>query len=674
MKEKKHNKNFGRTVRLATDRAYAAVERSAIGRAFTAYERTNHALSETAVAKKWQERYVRNTNPGALRRGVAQAMDHSVLRMAYRHVLSYLAKLSMRTIGMFLLTLGAYYGIVHWLVCALWQGGRPDAFVLFGALAVITLGVMLACSNASIGHALSCSVLTEWMLRVVLGFSEDKLSNMPQEGRHTLVVAVPLGMLVGALAALVGPATIGLSLFLAVLALTVFTMPESGIVMLILLTPFSGFIPNNTFWLVIAVALVLAGYICRIMRGTRTFRLEIQDLAVLALLLFTLLLGVSAGEHATKSVVASALLIALYFPAVNMLATPRWLSRCRWMLIATATGASLFAILQFVLALAYATQGAPTISLEAIALSVRAGFADNVTFAYFTAIAFPFALYAFVRERTRHRILSGLACVSIATAGALTFVRSAWIALAVEILVLCLIHTKRIVAYLLAALAVTPGIIALLPYTWRRALAHVMIEQSDLSFARVHTAGEFLSRVYFERGEGFFGLGRGILRLAFGLGRGGVEAVCVLYSTLAPDALTYNFNFWSYMLAEGGLLGVVLPVVVFFLFLQNCLSMIVRAKNIDDHVLAVSGVILVAGIFTLSLFSYAWYDPAALLLLFLSVALITADSRYHRAREIPLEDTENGDTHAELDVPLIAPPPSRKGNNLNRMEWKGGRR
>ena len=110
------------------------------------------------------------------------------------------------------------------------------------------------------------------------------------------------------------------------------------------------------------------------------------------------------------------------------------------------------------------------------------------------------------------------------------------------------------------------------------------------------------------------------------------------------------------------------------LFFQNCLSMILRAKNIDDHVLAVSGVIMVVGVLMLSFFSYAWYDPAVLLLLFLSIALISADSRYHRAREIPLEDEEYGDMRAELDVPMIAPPPPRKGRRTNRLEWKGGRR
>lgn len=671
---KKNTRKFSGAVRKATDRVYEAVADGAIGRVFTAYPKTDRVLSETAVARKWRARHVKSGT--TLRRGIAQAMDHSSLRAAFRRALDGACRYSLRTVGLFFLTMGAYYGIIGWLVSSVWQGGEPNAAALFAAMTMLVVGVMLSCSPTSIGYALSRGVLTGWFLRYVLGLSDDALAAVPKEGKHSFVFPIPLGMAAGALSALIGPTALTLSALLSCLAVLLFTMPEAGLMLLLLFVPFGGFVPYHTLWLVLAAVLIGAGYLCRLLRGTRTFRLEIQDLAVLALLLSTLLLSVSAGGDVRKSVLTSVLLIALYFPAVNMLSTPRWLSRYRWMLIGSATGASLVAILQFLFALVASFQSVATVSVWTLATAVRAGFADNVTFAYFTVLALPFALYGFVCERTRHRFLAGLACVAIVTAGALTLVQSAWVALAVEIAVLCLLLARRIVPYMLTGLLVSPGVIALLPHTWRAQLSYVMLQHSDLAFTRVRTSGEFLARVYFERGEGFFSLGRGILRLFFGLGRGGAEAVCVLYSSLAPDALVGNFNFWSVSLAEGGILGVLLPAALFFLFLQNCFSAIRRAHDIDDHVLAVVGVILMAGVLVFSLFRYTWYDPAALLLFFLFIALICADSRYHRMREMPSEEDEQSLSCASLEYRLTATQKERKKKEkrVRVRRVKGGRR
>ncbi len=672
MKGKKLARGFTHAVQKTTDRAYSAVADGAIGRVFSAYPETNRALSETALARRWRARRARSRGT-TLRRGIAQAMDHSSVRATFRRALDGACRYSLRSVGLFFLTMGAYYGIVGWLVSGVWQGGTPNAAALFAALSMLIVGVMLSCSATSVGYALARGVLTGWFLRGVLGLSEDALADIPREGRQSFVLPVPLGMFAGALSALIGPAMLGVTVLLAFLALLIFSLPEAGMMLLILYAPFGGFVPYNTLWLTLAAMLVGAGYICRLMRGTRTFRLEIQDLAVLALLVSTLLLAVSAGGDAKTGVLTAVLLISVYFPAVNMLSTPRWLSRCRWMLIGSATGASLVAIVQFILALAESFQSVTAVSVWTLSTAVRAGFADHTTFAYFTVLAFPFALYGFVRERTRHRILAGLACVAIATAGALTLVQSAWIALVAELVVLCLLHARRIVPYMLSLFVITPGVIALLPAAWRAHLSYVMLEHSDLAFSRMQTTGEFLSRVYFERGDGFFGLGRGILRLLFGLGRGGVEAVCVLYSSLPAEELVGSFNFWSVCLAEGGILGVVLPAVLLLLFLQNCFSVIRRARDIDDHVLAVVGVILLSGVLVLSLFRYAWYDPAALLLFFLLVALITADSRYHRMREIPMEEDSQTDIYATVDYRLTAAPKERKEKRVRKKRAKGGK-
>lgn len=657
-KAKKSTRSFARFLCDVTDRVYSALARSALGRFFSAYSVSDAALQNTMAARAWHARR-RKQGKTSLRKGVARAMDRSRARAGLRKVLELACTCSLRTVGALLLTSGLYYAIVHWLILAVWQGGTLDPIGIFFAFGALVLGAMLLCSNASIGYAVTSSAIGGWFLRVILGLSEDILSDMPREGRQTFVLTVPFGMLLGALTALVGPARLCVALLVALLSLMIFSVPEAGVLLLILFAPFGGFLPYTTLWLALASVLVLAGYFFKLMRGTRAFRMEIQDLAVLGMILFMLLLALTARRGAYMGVVGAVALMAVYFPVVNMISTPRWLARCRWALISGATGAATLAILQFVIAAVGASQGAARVDIMALGEVVRAGFADAATFAYFMVLAFPFALYGFLRARTRHRIFAGLACVAMVTATALTFVQSAWLAIVVELVVMCFVYGKRFVPYMLATIAVTPGVVALLPAAWRAQASHVLLARSDLSFARMHTAGELMSRVYFEKGEGFFGIGRGLLRLLFGLGEGGMETICVLYTATPAREIVSSFNFWMQGLADGGVLGVILPALFFFLFLQNCLSIIRHTHDMDDHVLALVGVVMLWGVLTLSLFRYTWYDPAALLLFFLVTALITADARYHRSRDIPVEEALNNESYVEVDYEIVEPAPIR---------------
>ena len=79
---------------------------------------------------------------------------------------------------------------------------------------------------------------------------------------------------------------------------------------------------------------------------------------------------------------------------------------------------------------------------------------------------------------------------------------------------------------------------------------------------------------------------------------------------------------------------------------QNCFSLLRAATEKGGQLSAISGVTLVAGVVALSLFRYAWYDPAALLCFFIATALIAADARYHRARVAVPSDKMTEDENA----------------------------
>jgi hypothetical protein len=106
----------------------------------------------------------------------------------------------------------------------------------------------------------------------------------------------------------------------------------------------------------------------------------------------------------------------------------------------------------------------------------------------------------------------------------------------------------------------------------------------------------------------------------------------MLYTSTDPTVVAISLNFWLYRLLEGGVLGVLLPAAFFFLFYQNCFSLLRSITDKRNRFSAITGIVMATGVLVLSVFRYAWYDPAALLLFFVATAMIAADARYARAQ------------------------------------------
>ena len=307
------------------------------------------------------------------------------------------------------------------------------------------------------------------------------------------------------------------------------------------------------------------------------------------------------------------------------------MNRCRVALIVFATAASLLGIFQFVFA-AVTLDGA---SMSAIGGHVCAGFADHTTFAYFLVLVFPFTLAAFISAKKRYRLPTGFAMVAVTAAAVLTWVQSAMIAILVMLIVFLLVYDRRTFPFVLMGTALTPLVLCFLPDSVRNRFLSVLRTDSDAALARSSGAGSLAVEIFFEKGSGVFGRSAGFARLMFGLGNGGIEQFCTLYTSVPSDLVAKSLNFWLYRLLEGGVLGVILPAAFFFFLYQNCFS-VMRSTSSRGHCFsAITGVAMITGVLILSIFRYSWYDPGALVAFFLAAALIIADLRYVRSRSLP---------------------------------------
>lgn len=614
-----------------TNFIYHTLSAGFLGRAFTSYTTLDRAFRSSRVGRL-SNTAERNTGRlhRAIRRNIAIAMNQSIISRGVKALFSLLCQCSLRTFGLFFVTSGAYSAIMYWLFSVIWQNGRVEVFNLFSGIAALILGIMLLFSDASLGHALSKGLFFEKMLVAVFGVSDDALRDVPQQGKQGHVIAAPLGMVVGAVSALTSPIYLLAGALAFLLLALVLSVPEAGVLLLILFVPFAGFLPHSAYWIAFLAVVPLVAYLGKLLRGNRAFHMEVQDLPVLLMLILFVLSGVSiAGSGSFKGALLSALLTGFYFLVVNVIATPRWMDRCRVGLIVSATAASLLGIVQFIYAAALTANGAPMPTLGGY---VFAGFADHTTFAYFLTLAFPFALSAFVGAKKQYRLPAGFAMITVVAACVLTWVQSAWIAMLLMLLAFLLLYTKNAFPFILVGGTLTPAVIAVLPDPARKGLLFALRTQSGVAIARNNGAGRLAADVFFENGSGIFARGAGFSRLLFGLGNGGIEQFCMLYTSTDPTVVAISLNFWLYRLLEGGALGVLLPAAFFFLFYQNCFSLLRSITDKRNRFSAITGIVMATGVLVLSVFRYAWYDPAALLLFFVATAMIAADARYARAQ------------------------------------------
>ncbi|MBE6690050.1 MAG: hypothetical protein E7590_02045 [Ruminococcaceae bacterium] len=629
-----------------TNLVYSAIEVGLLGRLFTSYQTSDRLFRTSLFGRAAKAIRIGNSRVyRTVRRNVALAMNRSWLNRFFSGLIYRFCCYSMRTFGAFCVTAGAYSAIMYWLLSVVWQSNSVETSQLFGAASLLVIGILMLFSDTSLGYAISHGLFYNKLLAPLFGVPEETLRTIEKEGKQGYAIAIPLGMVIGAVTALTSPFYLLAGLIAFLLIYLVLSVPEAGVVLVLLVLPFVGFWQNGERWLLFAAALPMISYLGKLLRGKRAFHLEVQDVPVLLMLLFFLLSGISvAGRSAWSVVLPAVLLVGFYFLVVNVIATPSWSRRCRQALVVSAMLSSLVGIVQYLLAVLQT--GVLTLSVHSA--SVHAGFADQTTFAYFLVIAFPFALITFATSTHTDRIWSGFALAAIVAVGVLTWVHSAMISMIVMLLLFLLLFERFSFPFILVGTSLFTTVIATLSAPNKERFLGALRSNSGVAVSRTLSAGDLVGRIFFEKGSGLFARGAGISRLFFGLGSGGIERFCALYTSVPPQEVAASLNFWFYLLIENGVAGVLLPIAFFFLFYQSCFSTMRYGTDRTVRLCSMAGVVMLTGVLIMSIFRYAWYDPAALLVFFAAAAVISAAERHERFRRVTGEFMEDGN-RAELE-------------------------
>ncbi|MBQ8340659.1 MAG: hypothetical protein IJY16_09460 [Clostridia bacterium] len=621
---------------------YYVISASFIGKIFTSYPASDGAIRHSYIGSLGHvggRRGARKRHTA--RRAVACAMERNVLSRVTGWLLRALGRCSLRTFGLFFISFAAFSALMYILATTVWHNDVANWGNLIAAACAFLTGVLLTFSDQSVAYSV-CHGLTGAFLGGVFGLADDGVQEPEQKGRQRYFVAVLLGAAVGALGMLVQPWVLLGAAVAILVAIMVLSLPETGVMLFLLYVPYVGYVPYGKALLLLVTVLFLAGYSAKLLRGNRVFRLEAQDIPVVALLLFFGFSAFSVAEGALFRALTNVCLLLAYFPIMNIVATTKWLARCRVTLSFSAAMASVVGILQFVIN-AVKMDG---VDMALLGNAVKAGFVDHTTFAYFLVIAFAFTFPAIFTSRKSLRPLAAIASLLILTATVLAWVQSAWIALLLIVVVFALVFEKRSFPFLFLGSGAAVGTYFLLPDRVQAVIVTFLQETSDRALSRNAVTGAIFE-IFFGR-EVMAG-SAGVTRFIFGLGNGGLEALYPVFGAVGTQFVEGACSFWLALVCELGVVGAAIPALLFFLLLQNAFTALRNARYREKPALAYVGVCLVASTLFLSFFRSAWYDPAALLIFFIAIALVGAGLRHDRHSHVNYSDVAQTRFVAEIE-------------------------
>ena len=242
-----------------------------------------------------------------VRNAIRRTFDESVLLLQCARVRRWFFRLRLRTVGVFLLTFGAYASVAASLVRYLSEDRIAYGDLYVGAVLMI-LSVPLLLSPDNISRALLASRAGNTLCDY-LCVRRETLREPVYTGRAN--AAFILGVLAGMLTLWISPASILGGILAAVGICVILAIPENGILISALLLLLAG---RQAQWWV--PSLTIVAYMLKLLRGKRSLHLAKRDIFAVLVLISVLgggLFGRGAGVY--PGVAAYVLYICVYLLA-----------------------------------------------------------------------------------------------------------------------------------------------------------------------------------------------------------------------------------------------------------------------------------------------------------------------------------------------------------------------
>lgn len=591
------------------DFLYKRLGSGAYSYAFGSYDTMCETFDDSALGK------AEGGKRGRIFRFLAENIEESVYVTGAASMMRYLSRLSLRVIGIFLLSAGFYTFVAQLLLYLIWH---EDVSLVHGGLSLLMMlcGIPFCFSKKPFSTAVYESALFGRIARDLCGFKERSFA-LGEEATGRKTAAFILGLPFGILSFFVSPVLLIVLIVALILAYVVLLRPECGYYAILFLLPFLVVLPNPSIALGLLVLYTCGSFVIKLIRGKRHFHLELLDVLVFSFMAVMLLGGI-VSYGGTQSIMAAGIYTILmigYFLTVGLVNTKEELKKC-----GTILGASLFLVALYGLYQNFtgniSTEWIDTEMFDSIGGRVVSTFENPNMLGLYLILLLPMIAALGIGEKNWWRKPGYLLTFAVGAACLIyTWARGAWLGFLFAAVIFLLMWNRRTMGVLIAGILALPMAIPFLPESIVSRFSSI----GDLT----DTSTNY--RVFIWRGS--TNMLKDYWLTGIGVGEQAFDKIYPYYSFAGIEKAPHAHNLFLQLFIEVGVLGFIVFLAMLICLFQSGFSL---AKHGEDKAVRLIGCGALCGVFAAlvqGMTDYVWYNYRVFFVFWLMIGIVSAARR-----------------------------------------------
>ena len=599
----------------------------------------------TKLNLKWREGSVyqifhRQKNKIRSKARLANLYESSITRLMVSWLGRFLIRTHMRTFGVAIFAFGFSSIFMAILKYSLEEVNIQPTVVTSIIIALCSLP--LTVSKKRVGEALLSGKLSGFIIHQILSMDESKLEVEESAPTGSYLVAFEIAMFLGFTTYFIDPLVIvGIVLFIIAFAV-IMCFPELGIMSVMILLPFINVIENPSLALLFLLIITMLAFLSKFIRGKRIMRFELIDICVLAFGILLLVGGLitQGGNSSLFSALMYVGLLCIYFLIINSYIGKTWIYRSIKLMIATTAIASLIGIINGGI---MNVSWVDTSRFVTIGARVTA-FLDNPNMlGAYLVIVLPFALAQMQSpEKKITKAFYFLCAIAITACLILTWSRGAWLGAIISLVVFLLVSNFRNIWAVIIGVASMPALALVLPYEFVDRFISIFSMKDSTVIYR------------FDTWKGTLGMIGDYFWTGIGVGESAFMQIYPKYALSGTETVMHSHNLFLQIMLELGILGLLVFLIIIFMFTQKCFVGIKESRRgSKSRLMTSAGLASVCGTLVMGLTDHAFYNYRVFLVFWTFVALTVALTKINEKEKYHADEARrvNSDARsANLDI------------------------
>lgn len=609
---------------------YTLLISSFLARLLTSYDILEQRWGEICVRIFGKQGGKFRQNLQKVRLRCAYLIEHSIILRVLDHLVKALINCPLNVYGIFCFMYGAVGAAVYFIAERLSVNYAGNLGWGITGLVIAFASLPLLCTGKSLYRAAFGSRIVGKILRDYLGLEKTNSRDRERGNTWMLYAALILGAGFGALTFFMHPGTLPILALLSVLAVMVLYIPESGILL------FAGTV--GLWWVtgypvlcaVLIAGVTLISYLNKLIRGKRVIHVRLLDFVLLLLTCVFALQGIitNAGLISAAYGIGYAILIAMYFPIINLMRSREWLNRCYQLLAFSGAALSVVSVLPMSWIYSFLDMTIKRVDLSMFSqlfARYQSYFGQGTLVGGMLMILIPIMLGGLLGKRTLTGFFWKLlwllaACVSVL----FTMQLGVWAGFTAAAVIFFFTYSYRsLSAAMLLAFPTACGAV------WYREINELIGFRNQ---ATVQSVFDMIA-AYVNAEQGRQTIAQSVLQmlrdhpLGVGFGDQAVHSVFAYYAAPGMENVTGIDNTYLQLLAEGGLLSLMMLIATLFMFTLCMLTYMRWGGNQVTKLRVSAGLAGIVGVLVMGFFCNVMNNASLFGLFWLTIGLTVASVR-----------------------------------------------